>query len=79
MGQNFMSGTVRGYRDPMTYRKSVGMIESMALTNHVLNIEGLVAGHYNVYLHQYVYELSKGLDPRESAWFIKAFGIACVK
>lgn len=59
-----------GHRDPFTHRSaSIGLVEKLALTNHVLAVERLVNRYQNVELHQYLYELVAGKDPRESEWF----------
>ena len=57
-----------GYRDPFTY-KTLPLIPSMSLTSHVLNIENLIHKHMNVEVHQYLHELSSGIDPRQSKWY----------
>jgi hypothetical protein len=57
-----------GYRDPFTYRK-LPLLPSMRLTTHVLNIENLIRKHMNVEVHQYIHELSSGMDPQESKWY----------
>ena len=57
-----------GYRDPFTY-KTLPLIPSMSLTSHVLNIENLIEKHMNVAVHQYIHELSSGIDPQESKWY----------
>jgi hypothetical protein len=59
-----------GYRDPFTYKK-LPLLPSMRLTTHVLNIENLVRKHMNVEVHQYIHELSSGMDPQESKWYKK--------
>lgn len=57
-----------GYRSPYTF-KDLPTIESLRLTNHVLVIERLHDAHSNENLHQYIYELMQGNDPRELSWF----------
>ena len=57
-----------GYRDPFTYKK-LPLLPSMRLTTHVLNIENLIQKHMNVEVHQYIHELSSGMDPQESKWY----------
>lgn len=57
-----------GYRDPFTY-KTLPLIPSIQLTNHVLNIESLIHKHRNVAVHQYIHELMSGKDPRDSKWY----------
>lgn len=57
-----------GYRDPFTYKK-LPLLPSMRLTTHVLNIENLVQRHMNVEVHQYIHELSSGMDPQDSKWY----------
>ena len=59
-----------GYRDPFTY-KTLPLISSIELINHVLNIENLVRKHMNVEVHQYIHELSSGMDPQDSKWYKK--------
>ena len=57
-----------GYRDPFTY-KQLPLLPSMRLTTHVLNIENLIQNRMNVEVHQYIHELSSGMDPQESKWY----------
>jgi hypothetical protein len=57
-----------GYRDPFTY-KQLPLLPSMRLTTHVLNIENLIQSRMNVAVHQYIHELSCGMDPQESKWY----------
>lgn len=54
-----------GYRDPFTY-KSLPTIESIRLTNHVLNVEALAKSYRNEALHEYLHLLSQGEDPRKN-------------
>jgi hypothetical protein len=58
----------QGYRDPFTYR-SLPLLPSMSLINHVLNVENLVHNRMNKELHQYLLELSEGKDPRKCKWY----------
>ena len=62
-----------GYTDPMTY-KSLPTIAGTRLTNHIFDIEDLVQNNQNEYLHQYIYEISLGTDPRKSEWYKKLKG-----
>lgn len=57
-----------GYRDPFTYKK-LPLLKSIELINHVLNIEKLIRDHRNVAVHQYIHELSSGIDPQNSKWY----------
>lgn len=60
-----------GYRDPFTY-KSLPVIESLRLTNHVLNVEALAKNYRNQELHQYLHLLSQGEDPTDCPIIFKA-------
>jgi hypothetical protein len=57
-----------GYRDPFTYKK-LPLLKSIELINHVLNIENLIRDRRNVEVHQYIHELSSGMNPQESKWY----------
>lgn len=57
-----------GHRDPMTFKK-LPILEWLPLSCHVLTLERLARNFQNEALHQYVHELMRGQDPRESEWF----------